>query len=132
MSGFLVSLKAKLQHWLAFEPAAITWAVNGGVASVVAFLLPLFGVPVSPVALASITTITTAASAAYVALKARPVVVSIATGSLATILTAVAGFGLHLDPHLIATAVDVTGTVLGLLFRQNLTPAVKAEAKSVA
>jgi hypothetical protein len=128
MRAFLTALKVKLQTLLAYEPAVVTWFVNGGVAAVVAFAIP--GLP--GVAVAAVTTITTAAASAYVAFKARPVAVSVATGALATILTATAGFGLHLDPHLIGTVVEVSGAVLGLLFRANLKPAIKLAAKPVA
>ena len=108
---------AKLKGLLAYEPAVLAWGINGGVAAIVAFLTPL-----SPGAVAAITTITTALAAIYTAYHARPIVVSAITGAVATILTAVAAFGLHLDADTIGTVVTALGAVLGLMFRANLTP----------
>lgn len=111
----------KLRALLAYEPAALAWAVNGGLATVLAFLFHL-----DPVQVGAVTTITTALSAIYTAVRARPVSVSILTGALATVTTASAAFGLHLSAYMIATGVTVLSAVLGLVFRANVTPTARA------
>lgn len=111
----------KLKALLAYEPAALAWAVNGGLAAVLVFLFHLDGTQA-----AAVTTITTALAAAFTADKARPVAVSVLVGSAATIAIACAAFGLNLTPQLIATGVAVLSAVLGLVFRQNLTPSIRA------
>jgi hypothetical protein len=111
------TLLARLRALLAYEPAVLAWALNGGVAAVVAFLLHL-----GPTQTAAITTIATALAATYTAIRARPVAVSAITGAVATIATASATFGLHLAPSVTATVVTVLSAVLGLVFRANLTP----------
>lgn len=110
----------KLKALLACEPAVVAWAVNGGLAAALVFLFHLDGTQA-----AAVTTITTALAAAFTAVKARPVAVSVLVGAAATIATACAAFGLDLSPQLIATGVAVLSAVLGLVFRQNLTPSVK-------
>lgn len=102
---------------VAYEPAVLAWAVNGGAAIVLAFVFNL-GAPQT----AAITTVTTALAALVTALKARPAAVSVVVGALATIAQAAAAFGLHLPPTVIGAITAVASAVLGLLFRQNLTP----------
>ena len=114
-----MNLLTKLRELLAYEPAVVAWAVNGGVATVLAFLLNLDGTQT-----ATVTTITTALTAIVTAVQARPVAVSVVTGALATVAQAVAAFGLNLPPTVIGAITAVASAVLGLLFRQNLTPAV--------
>jgi len=114
-----MNLLTKLRELLAYEPAVVAWAVNGGVATVLAFLLNLDGTQT-----ATVTTITTALAAIVTAVQARPVAVSVVTGALATVAQAVAAFGLNLPPTVIGAITAVASAVLGLLFRQNLTPAV--------
>jgi len=113
-----MNLLTKLRELLAYEPAVVAWAVNGGVATVLAFLLNLDGTQT-----ATVTTITTALTAIVTAVQARPVAVSVVTGALATVAQAVAAFGLNLPPTVIGAITAVASAVLGLLFRQNLTPA---------
>lgn len=107
----------RVKALLAYEPAVVAWAVNGGVATVLAYVVHL-----SPTAGAAVTTITTALAAAYTAARAKPVAVSAIVGALATIATAGAAFGLHVSPEVIASGVTVLSAVLGLVFRANLTP----------
>jgi hypothetical protein len=113
-----MNLLSKLRELLAYEPAVVAWAVNGGIATVLAFLLNLDGTQT-----ATVTTITTALAAIVTAVKARPVAVSVVTGALATIAEAAAAFGLNLPPTVVGAITAVASAVLGLLFRQNLTPA---------
>ena len=108
----------KLKGLLAYEPAALAWAVNGGIAIILSYLVHL-----TPTQLAAVTTITMALSTIYTAARARPVSVSILVGGLATIAVASAAFGLHLTADQIGTGVTVLSAVLGLLFRNSLTPA---------
>lgn len=105
----------KLKGLVQYEPAVLAWAINGGIAALVAFVFH-----VTPDQTAAVTVITTALSAVYTAIMARPVSVSILTGSVATIATASAAFGLHLGTDVIATIVAVLSSVLSLYFRQNL------------
>lgn len=116
----------KLKDLLAYEPAVVAWAVNGGIATVLAFLFTLDGPET-----AAVTTITTALAALVTAVMARPVSVSLVTGALATIAEAAAAFGLNLPPTVIGAITAVASAVLGLMFRQNLTPAVKLTEKQV-
>jgi hypothetical protein len=112
-----VNIWQRLKALLAYEPAVLAWAVNGGIATGLAFVAHL-----SPVQVAAVTTITTVLSAVYTAIRAHPVSVSLLTGAVATIATASAAFGLHLSAAVIATAVTVLSAVLGLVFRASLTP----------
>lgn len=121
-----MNLWMKFKDLLAYEPAVVAWAVNGGVATVLAFLLNL-----SAPQMAAVTVVTTALAALVTAIKARPVSVSIVTGALATIAQAAAVFGLHLPPTVIGAITAVASAVLGLMFRQNLTPAVKLASTTV-
>lgn len=116
----------RLKALLAYEPAALAWAINGGVATVLAFLVHL-----DQPQIAAVTTITTALSALYTAIRARPVSVSILTGSLAVIATASASFGLHLPPDVIAAGVTALSAILGLVFRANVTPVARPVAPPI-
>jgi predicted lipid-binding transport protein (Tim44 family) len=120
MSTILTRLKAL---WV-YEPAVLAWATNGGVAALAAFVLHLSGTQT-----AAVTIITTALAAAVTAYQARPVNVSVMVGSLATIATAGAAFGLHLPAQAIATGTAVLSVVLGLVFRANLTPTATVRAQ---
>lgn len=111
---------SRLKALLQYEPAVISWAINGGLAAVLAFLAHL-----SPTEIAAVTTITTAAAAVVTALRTRPISVSVITGAVATIATAVSAFGLNLPTPVVGVVVTVLSTVLGLLFRQNLTPTAR-------
>lgn len=121
-----MNLWTKLKDLLVYEPAVVAWAVNGGIATVLAFLLNLDGTET-----AAVTTITTALAALVTAVMARPVAVSIVTGALATIAEAAAAFGLNLPPTVVGAITAVASAVLGLLFRQSLTPAIKLTEKQV-
>jgi hypothetical protein len=120
-----MNLWSKLRELLAYEPAVVAWAVNGGIATVLAFLLNLTAGQT-----ATVTVITTALAAIVTAVKARPVAVSVVTGALATIAEAAAAFGLNLPPTVIGAITAVASAVLGLLFRQNLTPAARLAGRS--
>lgn len=119
-------MPAWLKNLWAFEPAALAWAVNGGLAALLGVALHLGPTPVAAVA-----TVTTALSTVVTAVKARPVNVSVLVGSLATIATACAAFGLHLPAPVIATGTAVLSAVLGLVFRANLTPAARVSGPAV-
>lgn len=121
-----MNLWTKLKELFAYEPAMVAWAVNGGVATVLTFLFTL-GAPQT----AAITTITTALAAIVTAVKARPVSISLVTGALVTAIQAAAAFGLHLPTPVMGAVTAVASAVLSLLFRQNLTPAVKVADKQV-
>jgi hypothetical protein len=123
----VTKLWGKLKDLLAYEPAVLAWAVNGGVAATLAFVFNL-----GPDQTAAVTTVTTALAALVTAIKARPVSVSLVTGGLVTIAEAASAFGLHLPAAVLAAVTAVASALLGLMFRQNLTPAVKLSEKRVA
>jgi hypothetical protein len=108
------------ENRFAFEPAAILYGINAGVA-----LLVAYGLPLTAEQTGAITTITTAVLAAVVALRTRPVVVSTVTGAVGTALAAVAAFGLDLSADKIGATVMALSIGLALLLRQNVTPAAK-------
>lgn len=116
----------RLRALLAYEPAVVAWAANGGIAA-------LLGVAVHLPAgqLDAVTTITTALAAVYTAFRTRPVAVSVITGAVATIGTACAAFGLHVAPAVLATGVTVLSSLLGLWFRSNVTPAASRPPRPV-
>lgn len=120
MSGFISRLKSL---W-AYEPAALSWAVNGGVALVCAYVFGLSGTQEAAVA-----TIVTALAAISTAVQARPVVIPAIVGALATAVTAAAAFGLHVSPDMIALGSSVVSGLLALLFRQSLTPVATIRAQ---
>lgn len=106
-----------LRRLLAYEPAVLAWAANGGLAVILAWAMHL-----STVQMGAITTIATALAAGLTAAQTRPVAVPALTGALATIVTALAAFGLHLPPTVIGAGVGLVSTILGLVFRANVTP----------
>ena len=119
-------LWTKLKDLLAYEPAVVAWGVNGGIATVLAFLFDL-----SAPQVATVTVITTALAAIVTAVMARPVAVSVVTGALATIAQAATAFGLSLPPTVIGVITAVASAVLSLVFRQNLTPVVTQLSREV-
>lgn len=123
----LGSMWTKLKALLAYEPAIIAWTLNGGLAALLAFVFHLGSMQE-----AAVTTIATAVTAGYTAYRARPIAYSVVIGAAATIATAGAAFGLHLPPEWIATGTTVLSTVLGQLFRTNLTPSISLRAQRPA
>lgn len=114
------SILSRLKELLALEPAAISWALNGGIALVCAYAFGLNSTEEAAVA-----TIVTALAAIWTAVQARPVAIPAIVGALTTAVTAAAAFGLHVSPDMIALGSSAVSAALALLFRQNLTPAVK-------
>lgn len=119
----LANLKATAAAVLAYYPAALAWVLNGGLAAALGFVFHI-----DSLQMAAVTTIATVLVSAYTAWKARPVAYSVLIGSLATILTAMGAFGLHLPPQWIATGVTVMSLILGQLFHLNLTPKIRLTA----
>lgn len=120
----MTALIARLKALWVYEPAALSWALNGGVALVCAYAFGLNGTQE-----AAVTTIVTALAAVATALQARPVVIPAVVGGLTTALTAAAAFGLHVSPDVIALGSSVVSAALALLFRQNLTPLATIRAQ---
>lgn len=116
----------KLKGLLAYEPAALAWAVNGGIATLLAYVVHL-----SPGQLAAVTTITMALSTIYTATRAKPPSVSLLLGGLSTIAVAAGAFGLHLTADQISTGVTVLSAILGLAFRASLTPTARRAVAGV-
>lgn len=107
-----------LRDVLAYEPALAAFAVNGGLALVLGSL-----VHISSFQEAAVTTIATAVVSVYTAVRTRKVSVSVLTGALTTALVAAGAFGLHWSAQEIGTATAVGSVVVGLLLRQNVSPA---------
>lgn len=101
-----------------YEPAVLLYALNAGVA-----LLVAFGLPLSQGQVAAVTTIATAVLSIATAFLTRPVVVPTVTAAVASLLTAAAAFGLHLSANQMGAVVTALSVVLALLLRQNVTPA---------
>ncbi|MEO5874901.1 MAG: hypothetical protein ABIS86_05460 [Streptosporangiaceae bacterium] len=99
------------------EPAVILYALNSAVALVVSFGLPLNGDQVG-----AITVISTAALTVWTAIYTRPVVVSVITGAVGTVLVAVGAFGFDLTANQQGAAVTALSVALSLLLRQAVTP----------
>lgn len=106
-----------LKRYAAMEPAILAWAVNGGLALVLAFIFHISGKQE-----AAVTTIATALATAYTAWKAGPSGVPVLIGALATGVTAAGAFGFHPSAQVLATVTAVASAVLPLVFRVNLTP----------
>lgn len=117
------ALISRLRSLLAYEPAAISWALNGGVALVCAYAFGL-----SSTQEAAVTTIVTALAAIWTGARARPVAVPAIVGALTTAVTAAAAFGLHVSPDVMALGSSAVSAALALLFRQNLTPVATLRA----
>jgi hypothetical protein len=113
MSGLL----AKLRLILAYEPAAASWALNGGIALLCAYAFGL-----TKTEEAAVATIVTALAAIYTAVRAKPATVPAIIGALTTAVTAAAAFGFHPSANIIAIGTSVASIVLSLVFRVNLTP----------
>lgn len=100
-----------------YEPAVLLYALNAGVA-----LLVAFGLDLSKDQVSAVTMVATAVLTIVAAVVTRPIVVSTITAAAASLLTAVAAFGLHLSGDQIGTAVTALSVALMLLLRQNVTP----------
>lgn len=99
------------------EPTLVAWTVNGGAVSLLAFVFHLGATREAAAA-----TIITALAAIVTALQTRPVNVSLISGIVITITTAVGAFGLHLTPAAVAMLVTLVSTGVGLLVRGHVTP----------
>jgi hypothetical protein len=108
---------AKLLKLIRTEPAVFMGALNALVTAWVAF-----GFRASPGQTAAVTTTGVAIVAIVTAFATRPVSVPVLTGSVATIATAAAAFGLHLSSAQIGAGVPVLALVLSLVLRQAVTP----------
>jgi hypothetical protein len=106
----------------AYEPVILAWAVNGGLAALLAYAVHLTSTQE-----AAVTTITTSVVAVITACKTRPVEVAVITGAVSTIAVASAAFGLHLPASSTATMMTLLGALLSLVLRQAQTPAVKVQ-----
>jgi hypothetical protein len=110
-----------IKDLLKSEPALVSWAVNGGIAALCAFILH-FGATKE----AAVATIVTGLSALVTAYATRPVNVSVVSGAITTLATAVAAFGLHIAPGTTAFLVTLVSALTGLLVRGHVSPAGKA------
>ena len=101
-----------------YEPVIVAWAVNGGLAVLLGNV-----VGISHTQEAAVTTIATGLVAIYTAIKTDNFTVSGFTGALTTIAVAAAAFGLHLSAQEMGAGIAVISGVLGLILRQNVSPA---------
>lgn len=101
-----------------YEPAVIAYAFNAGVA-----LLVAFGLGMSQVQVSAISVSVTGVLALVVAVMTRPIVVSSITGAAATVMAAVAAFGLEFTAEQIGATVTAMSIALALLLRPNVSPA---------
>lgn len=114
-----VSRVRSLLILLQAEPAVVFLGVNAAVSIATAW-----GLKMTPQETATLLTATTAFLSLLIAILARPVSIPIIKGAVIALLTALEGFHLHLNQPRIAATVAGLSLVLGLLFRQNLTPTV--------
>jgi hypothetical protein len=114
-----VSVEGALRvDWVRYEPVVVGWALSGGLAVVLGDVAHI-----SSVQEAAVTTILTGLVAVYTMIRTKEFVVSSFTGVLTTVVVASAAFGLHLSSSQIGVGVAVLAAVVGLLLRQNVTPA---------
>lgn len=99
------------------EPAVVFFAVNAAVA-----IGTTWGLKLTSDETGALLVSTTAIISALTALLARPARVPVVKGAVVTVLTAMEAFHLHLSQTFIAGTAATLSIVLGLLFRQNLTP----------
>lgn len=112
--------------WVLYEPVIVAWALSGGLAVTLGSVAHI-----SSVQEAAVTTILTGLVALYTMLRTKEFVVSTFTGVLTTVAVAATAFGLHLDASQIGVGVAVLGVVVGLLLRQNVTPAARSEVEFI-
>ena len=122
MSDILADIKDFFSNiepdFVKYEPVIVAFALNGGLAVLLGNV-----VGISHTQEAAVTTIATGLVAIYTAIKTDNFTVTGFTGVLTTIAVASAAFGLHLSSQEIGAGVAVISGVLGLILRQNVSPA---------
>jgi uncharacterized membrane protein YgaE (UPF0421/DUF939 family) len=118
---------AWIRRLLAEEPAAVAWALGGGIALLGAYVFHW-----DHAWQAAAATIVTALAALYSALRARPAHIQAALGILLTLMAAAGTFGFHPSARLEAMILAGASVVLGLLFRQAVTPVALARKRAAA
>lgn len=76
--------------------------------------------------------IATAVFSILLAVFTRPVDTAAITGGIATILTAIGVFGVHLDPNTTSALNAVVAAVLALILRAHVTPAASRKTAPTA
>lgn len=99
------------------EPAVLLLAVNAA-----ASIGTAWGLNLTPQVTSTILVATTAALSLLIAVLARPASIPVIKGAIISLFAALEGFHLHLSQPKIAGTVAGLSLLLGLLFRQNLTP----------
>jgi len=102
---------------LKYEPVILAWVLNGGLAVLLGNLIHI-----SSTQEAAVTTIATAVVALYGAAVTKPPAVHALVGALATIAVAAGAFGLHMSAAEIGAGMAILSGILGLVFRQNVSP----------
>jgi hypothetical protein len=103
-----------------YEPVIVAWALNGGLAVLLGNV-----VGISHTQEAAVTTIVTGLVAIYTAIKTDNFTVTGFTGVLTTVAVAATAFGLHLSAQEISAGVAIISGVIGLILRQNVSPAAQ-------
>jgi hypothetical protein len=111
---------SRLEQLLRSEPALFTNFLTVAAALVAAFWVG----GVTQIQMSAIVVIGTAVITLASSALARPVQVSLLTGSIVTGLTAAAAFGLKLGPTELAEVTTVLSTILTLILRGHITPTV--------
>jgi peptidoglycan hydrolase-like protein with peptidoglycan-binding domain len=106
-------------HTFTFEPAMLAALVNA-LATVVALLAG-----VTDTQQAAIATIGMAVATIITTVAVRPLKLPAITGAIATAFVAVAAFGLHVSPEIIALVNMAVTTLAGILVRGQVTPLAK-------
>jgi len=111
--------EVEVVNWLRREPAVILFTLNALLAVFVAW-----GDTPDVKTIGIVITAATGVATIITALLTRPMGVALFKGGATTVLIAFGSFGLHLSADRIGAIVAALSIVLGLLLRQNITPAV--------
>lgn len=115
-------MPVKWAEWVKRESVVILYVANVAVA-----LLVSWGLKLTPAQVGAVTTITSALVTIITAFAVRPVTVPLIKGAATTLLVAFSAFGLHLSTSQIGYSTAALSIIVGLLLRQNVTPAAQAK-----
>jgi hypothetical protein len=107
-------------------PAAILYALNAVVALVVSFGF------LSSTTAHYVTVVATAVLGLAVAVTTRPVVIGTITAAFASILTGIAGFGVHFTDAQVAAVTTLVSLIAAFVTHQNVVPAFAADKGTTA
>jgi uncharacterized membrane-anchored protein len=107
----------KFARWVSQDAPLLLYGVNVLLTALVAF-----PIGASQTVTAAVTTIAAAVITGISAFATRPVRIPVITGSVATILTAGAAFGLHLPAQVIGSFIPALAFGLALVMREHISP----------